>query len=94
MATPKGILVILIDPEGKVWGKGADFDTFKGGDSNLKTAQERRANIALAKDFFHNTCSPVVGDILANDFQGSQIIRRILEKGWRLDTTEIGYEEN
>lgn len=87
---PKGVVCILIDPQGRVWATASDFATAAG---DQRETQTRRAERQCALELGRQA---IAGSVLGG-FEGwdleNLMQRLIANKGWRLHRHVIGYSE-
>lgn len=89
---PLGVVVMIIDPNGRVVGQGVDFDQ-SCGHLRLVEAQERRAEAAAWGDLVNIHCSSIVaGAIRPESWAMGEIQRHLIDtKGYRRHVTLVGH---
>lgn len=93
MAEPKGVLIVLTAPDGRVVAHAANFNLDRPGGFKLRDAQEARAHRALASKTIRDFCSPVIADAM-DQYECEQVVRRMQDKlGYKKTIIPIGYEE-
>lgn len=92
--TPKGIVCLVIAPEGRVVAYTADFHPDKPGGYTLEDAQETRAKRVLARAFLRECAAPYVADSV-DSYTAERVLTDVCAKAkFRIQTVYIGYDED
>ena len=96
--TPKGVLVIIVEPDGHVAAVGHDFATSgPGGVTGGFTAQQRQVHFATEsawRDMIRSRCATSVADaIIASGRMGGIRNHLLSLGGWKQVVKKIGYED-
>jgi hypothetical protein len=92
-AGAKGVVMMLIDDQGRVAAHGADFLLQGYGGISLREAQEYRARRFLEIAFINTYGGPVIAKV-ADTFHVEQMVSKLTrEHGWRIQTVAIGYPD-
>lgn len=87
----KGVICVLTDPKGYVWGVGHDFEDSAPAGIDAKRAcemrAERRAHMEFARGAF---ATPTLDGFEAYDIE--RVVRRLEHKGWKMTTRFIGFD--
>lgn len=96
MQTPKGVTVVLIDPQGRAVADATDFQGGGAAGISRKEAQTWRAKRACAADYIKGACNGHLSAVLLDGYPGpEEIVRKLVEKvGYRVHVIEHGYDEN
>lgn len=89
----KGVVCVLTDPKGYVWGVGYDFEPGASAGLDQKRMNEMRAERRAA----YEMAKAAMPAALLEGFDGYDIenlARRLLNKGWKLHTRYIGYADD
>lgn len=91
-APVKGVVCLLIGPNGAIWGQGVDFDIVSGAPAGfgLAEVQERRARAAMRRNFADNAISAAVAKLLT-PYDIDRICDRLKEE-FKVHTIKIGHQ--
>ena len=92
--TPRGIVMVLVNERGMVVAHSADFECAGYGGFTLSRAQEMRARRKLEVAFINAYGGPILAKA-ADEHHVRQMIRNLADNcGWKVQTIEVGGEEN
>src|SRR3546814_405693 len=92
-ASPRGYLMLMLWPDGKVLAEVSDFETSGYGGFTLKQAQRIRCRDRLWRSVLDRLANPIIGDA-AGSYHGDAIINAMVSKhGFRVHEIAIGYED-
>lgn len=88
--TPKGVIVLLIAPEGSICAQGVDFDPFAPAGFTVAEAQEQRARSKLTSDLMKNCCTDDFAACIDPVAVDKTIERMILHMDYRIEIIRTG----
>ena len=90
--TPRGIVAVLIAPDGHVVAHAADFG--RSGAAGFNQHDQRiRAKRMLAVNAVKETCATYIGETI-DLYLEEQIVRHLVDRhNFRIETIAIGYED-
>lgn len=92
--TPKGILVIIVEPDGHVAAIGYDFSTSGPGGFTLQQRQEHYAGEGAWRDMIRSRCDTAVADAIIGSGRLEGIRHHLLSvASWKQVVKKIGYED-
>lgn len=93
-ATPKGVVVLFVGPDGYVWGRGVDFERQAAGGCSLQDSQSYRARNRLALDVMSRVLSPVFAKHLAT-YAFENVMERLRDQdGFKVHEIAIGHDND
>lgn len=90
-ATPKGVVGVFTDKEGRVIASVSDFDMSGYGGFSLLEAQKLRVRKDLSREVIRKYCSWAITEAI-EPYDCEQIVRRLVEKGARVTVIPVGHE--
>jgi hypothetical protein len=89
----RGIVMVLIAPDGRAVANATSFETSTPGGFSLRQAQELRAQRALAAAAINAFCSPVIAEAM-DEFDREEVLRALVSrKGYRIETIAVGHDD-
>lgn len=90
---PKGVTVVLIDPQGRVVGQASDFEAGASAGVTRREAQTWRAKRACAVDYVVSSCNGYVSAAIRDGYPGADglVKKLIADHGFREHVIEHGY---
>ena len=81
---PKGVLLVLTDPDGDVIASATDFEQSALGGFSLLEGQKLRAKGALAGDLIRRGCAPYIAKAM-DDYEANALLDKLVRtKGCRI----------
>lgn len=85
-----GIVAVLISPDGRVVGRGSNFDHGYPAGFTLPEAQAMRAEAEMRRDFIIGACNGYVSEAM-QDYDIQQLVKRM--NGFRTEIIKIGHDD-
>lgn len=90
--TPKGVVAIITDPQGRVMASHADFALNRPGGFSLQDAQQQRAGEGVRRQLIKCTCAEYIAAQLG-EYDCRKIVDGLRRDGWRVEYVTIGHDE-
>ena len=90
--TPKGIVAVLVDHDGREIANASDFAPFNPAGFTLREAQEQRARRALCGAVMRALAAPSLCDAIEPHI-AERIVDAMRPKGFRVLIIPIGHDE-
>ena len=91
---PKGVLVIIVEPDGHVAAVGYDFSTSGPSGFTQQQGQEYHAAARAWRDVIHSRCDKAIADAIVDSGRLESIRHQLLSVGgWHQVVKNIGYED-
>lgn len=89
---PKGVIALLIGPNGHVWASAPDFDRSGYGGFSMAQGQELRAKRALAYQYLRAIAHPALAKSIS-PYGAERIVQDVCrECGYKVVIVAIGYD--
>lgn len=94
--TPKGVTVVLTDPQGRVVANASDFEGGGSAGVSRKEAQTWRAKRACAVDYVVGSCNGYMAAVIRDGYPGAEgvVNKLVSEHGFRQHVIEHGYDND
>lgn len=90
---PCGVVMLCTDNTGHEIATVTDFERSGYGGFTLKEAQRIRCKRSIARAVIDRYASPVIGENMA-EYHRDDLLKRLIDKGWKLHTVYVGYPED